>query len=109
MTTRIHIHCSFMISPGAISKGNGAVVNGLSCIIPSKMRTRHATFFASNRQPCMRVSGVVCVLVLLAGCKASEQCSTAISCGRGSYQTCSDGSQCSYQTSDGQSFVCSGC
>ncbi len=55
------------------------------------------------------MSVMVAVLFAVAGCKSSERCSGAIGCAKGSYQACSDGSSCRYQTSDGQSFACASC
>jgi len=52
---------------------------------------------------------VVCALVALAGCRASEQCAASLSCAQGSYQACSDGSACTYKTSDGHVFACASC
>src|SRR5260370_24011665 len=53
--------------------------------------------------------GILCAIVAIAGCKASEHCSTAVSCAKGSYQACTDGSSCRFLASDGQSFACASC
>ena len=43
------------------------------------------------------------------GCRASEQCAQSVSCATGSYAACSDGSACTYKTSDGHMFACASC
>ncbi|HEX4456922.1 MAG TPA: hypothetical protein VIA18_03085, partial [Polyangia bacterium] len=57
----------------------------------------------------MRIAATVAVVLVAAGCKPSERCSSAISCAKGSYQACTNGSACSYKTSDGQAFACASC
>lgn len=52
--------------------------------------------------------GVV-ILLTLAGCKAGETCSVPITCGNGSYRTCSNGASCRLVASDGSSFACRSC
>jgi hypothetical protein len=95
---------------GVIREGCGAVAKTVSGIIVSKkMRAHHATFFCGCRELCMRISLLIATAVILTGCKASEQCSSAIHCAGGSYQACTNGSQCRYLASDGKSFDCNSC
>jgi hypothetical protein len=48
-------------------------------------------------------------IVVMGGCKPAEKCSMAATCARGSYQACTDGSECHLLASDGQSFACASC